>query len=165
MSGMKKIAGAIALTSLILWGAVSTVTKVSAQSQTTGGFEFGKIYTLLSRPGKLSDCIIRVKSAYAKDEIEYNCVAFLPREDADKVYYLYTGDPRDKSAVSFQVGIKTDSPRDSKTREFVLELPGGEFKRLGQVICDGGRKDGYQYSRCKAVSDTITVEGIYRLQE
>ena len=80
MSGIKKIAGAIALTSLILWGAVSTVTKVSAQSQTTGGFEFGKFYTLLARPGKLSDCIIRVKTAYAKDEIEFKCGAFAPRK-------------------------------------------------------------------------------------
>lgn len=81
MSGMKKIAGAIALTSLILWGgAVSTVAKVFAQSQTTGGFEFGKFYTLLARPGKLSDCIIRVKTAYAKDEIEFKCVAFAPRK-------------------------------------------------------------------------------------
>jgi hypothetical protein len=72
MSGMKKIAGAIALTSLILWGgAVSTVAKVFAQSQTTGGFEFGKFYTLLASPGKLSDCIIRVKTAYTKDEIEF----------------------------------------------------------------------------------------------
>ena len=77
---MKKIAGAIALTSLSLWGAVSTVAKVFVQSQTTGGFEFGKFYTLLARPGKLSDCIIRVKTAYAKDEIEFKCVAFAPRK-------------------------------------------------------------------------------------
>ncbi len=95
------------------------------------------------------------KSAFGKDEIE----------DADKVYYLYAGDPHDKSAIIFQVGIKTDSPRDSKTREFILDGPGFQFQRLGQVICDGRRKDGYQYSFCKAVSDTITVEGIYRLQE
>ena len=59
---------------------MSTVAKVSAQSQTTGGFEFGKFYTLLARPGKLSDCIIRVKTAYAKDEIEFKCVAFAPRK-------------------------------------------------------------------------------------
>ena len=165
MSGMKEITGAIALTSLIFGGAVSTVTKVSAQSQTIGGFKFGEVYTLLARPGKLSECIIRVEIVMLKNKVEYNCIAFFPKKDADRVYYLYRGSPRDKSTASFLVGIKTDSPRDSKTREFVLEVPGGEFKRLGQVICDGGSKDGFQYSRCKAVSDDITVEGIYKLQE
>jgi hypothetical protein len=61
-------------------GACYLIKKVFAQSQTTGGFEFGKFYTLLARPGKLSDCIIRVKTAYAKDEIEFKCVAFAPRK-------------------------------------------------------------------------------------
>ena len=165
MSGMKEIARAIALTSLILGGAVSTVTKVSAQSETTGGFEFGKTYTLLSRPGKLSDCIIRVKVAMLRDEIEYGCMVFLPKEDEDTIYYVFAGDSRDKSTAYFQVMIPTGSTRDSKTRGFLLEVPGGEFKRLGQVICSGGRKDGFQYARCQAVSDDITVEGIFQLQE
>ena len=57
MSGMKKIAGAIALTSLILWGgAVSTVAKVFAQSQTTGGFEFVKLYAFRGRDAPAQDC-------------------------------------------------------------------------------------------------------------
>jgi hypothetical protein len=165
MSGMKKIAEAIALTSLVLGGVGSTEIKVSAQSQTTGGFVFGKKYSLLSRPGKLSDCIIRVKIAMLKDEIEYKCFLFAPIEDENTTSYVYAGDSRDKSTAYFQVGIQAGSPRDSKTRAFILELPGGKFERLGQVICYGGRKDGFQYSGCKAVSDDITVEGIYRLQE
>ena len=165
MSGMKKIAGAIALTSLILGGAVSTVTKVSAQSKTTGGFEFGKTYSLLSRPGKLSDCIIRVKIAMLKDEVEYGCIIFIPKEDEDKINYVFAGDSRDKSTAILQVLIPQGSPIDSKSRGFLLEVPGGKFTRFGQVSCSGGREDGFQYARCKAVSDDITVEGIFKLQE
>ena len=57
-----------------------------------------------------------------KDEIEYGCILFIPKEDENRLYYVYAGDSRDKSTAYFQVVIPKDSPRDSKKRGLVAPL-------------------------------------------
>ena len=175
MSGIIEIAHAISLTSLVLGGAVSTVTKVSAQSFTTGGFEFGKLYELpsrfakaLGRPGKSGDCRIRAKVAKLNKEINFRCSMFLPYKDEDGIIYAYAQDFKGPFKVTMH--IMDDSKRGflsnhSLRRGFVLTVPEGQFARKAQVWCLGGRKDGFQYNSCKAVSDDITVEAFFRLQE